>query len=77
MLSQMFLRRRVKYRYYRYYRYSCQIVMKRHFFDRFSENAKISDLNKIRPVRASSMRTDGQTVTTKLTLSAIQLPRLK
>jgi len=32
--------------------YSCQILMKLEFFDRFSKNTRISDFMKIRPVGA-------------------------
>jgi hypothetical protein len=40
--------------------------MKLEFFDRFSKNSQISDFMKIRRQPSHSMRTDGETVMTKL-----------
>jgi hypothetical protein len=43
------------------YRYSCQILMKLEFVDRFPKNTRISSFMKIRVLGAELFHTDGQT----------------
>ena len=43
--------------------YSCQILMKSTFFDRFWKNIQISDCTKIHPVGDKLFRADGRTRT--------------
>ena len=43
------------------YCYSCQILMKLEFYDRFLKNMQISNLLKIHPVKAELFHTDRRT----------------
>ena len=47
-------------------RYSCQILTKFEFFDRFSKNTQISNFMKIRPVGGELFHADGQIDMTKV-----------
>ena len=49
-------------------RYSCQILTKFKFCDRFLKNTQISNFIKIRPVGGELFRADGQTDMTKVTV---------
>jgi len=49
--------------------FSCQTLMKREFFDRFSKNTPTSNLMKIRPMEAELLHADGQSDMTKLSVA--------
>jgi hypothetical protein len=48
-------------------RFSCHILIKLNFLDRFSKNPLISNFMKIRPVGAELFHADGQREMAKLT----------